>query len=221
MNLDNCLAARRSVRGFLPDKSVPVEVLEDIFSRAQAAPSNCNVQPWRVFVAWHEQCHLLRTNLLAAFDGGDFGSPEDAVDAFVGDYRTLQIECAQALYSEMGIARGDKAGRLRAHRRNFEFFEAPHVLIVCMDKNFGLGVALDVGMYIQTLMLLLKSRDIDSCAQASLRMYPDIVRQTLDIDDNLRIMCAISFGYEDKGIAANKTQQRRRPWQDNVVWQQP
>ena len=76
----------------------------------------------------------------------------------------------------MGVARGDRVGRMKAMLRNFEFFDAPHVAYVCMAQSFGIGVALDVGMYVQTLMLAMQSRGISSCAQAALRAFPDVVR---------------------------------------------
>src|SRR6202044_1288816 len=75
-------------------------------------------------------------------------------------------------------------------------FDAPHVAIVCMEQHFKLGVALDVGMYVQTLMLALWARAVASCAQASLRMFPAIIRRELGIPKSLRILCGVSFGYE-------------------------
>ena len=89
--------------------------------------------------------------------------------------------------------------------------------MICMEKYFGLGVALDVGMYVQTLMLALCSRGVASCPQASLRQYPDIIRSELGIPDNLRIMCGVSFGYEDASVPANRCRQTRDPLESNVV----
>ena len=120
-------------------------------------------------------------------DRGNFGNPEDPIDIFRGDYKQRQVECAVELYGHMGIQREDKVGRLYGLRRNFEFFDAPHIAIICMESSFGIGVALDVGMYVQTLMLAMQTRGIGSCAQASMRHYPDIVRQELGIRDDLRI----------------------------------
>jgi len=123
-----------------------------------------------------------------------------------------------ALYTEMGIGREDREGRRYAVLRNFEFFDAPHVAIICMDKQFGRGVALDVGMYVQTLMLALWARGIGTCAQASLRQYPDVLREQLGIPDELRVMCGISFGYEDTSVPANRCRQSREPLERNVTF---
>jgi len=217
-DLDATIRDRRSVRGFLPDRLVPRELLRQSLEIAQFAPSNCNIQPWRTFVASGPRCLQLRAALVAAATSGQTPAPEDPVDEFPGDYRRLQVECALALYREMGIERHDRAGRLQALLRNFELFDAPQVAIVCMEKRFGVGVALDVGMYVQNLLLALWARGIASCAQASLRVYPDVIRRELGIPDELRIMCGVSFGYEDLQTPANRTRQSREPITSNVTF---
>jgi nitroreductase len=118
----------------------------------------------------------------------------------------------------MGVARNDREGRKQAMLRNFEFFDAPHVAYVCMAKSFGIGVALDVGMYVQTLMLALQSRGIGSCAQAALRAFPDIVGEHVGIPEDEQILCGLSFGYEDQSVAANRTRQPRDPITGNVFF---
>lgn len=217
-DLDETIRGRRSVRGFLADTPVDRELIREALELAQRAPSNCNVQPWRVFLASGEACQRLRHALVVAASGGQPPAPDDPVDEFVGSYRQLQVECAVALYREMGIERHDQLGRLHAYVRNFELFDAPHVAIVCMQKQFGVGVALDVGMWVQTFMLALWARGIGSCAQASLRMYPHIIRHEMQIPEELRILCGVSFGYEDTGVPANRTRQDRTSIDKNVTF---
>jgi len=216
--LDDVILARRSVRGFVRDRPVPSAVLREALALAQHAPSNCNVQPWRVYLASGAACERLRTALTAAVDGGERPSPEDPIDIFPGDYRPLQVACAVTLYGAMGIERGDAAGRARAMRRNFELFDAPHAALVCMERSFGVGVALDVGMYVQTFMLALTARGVGTCPQASLRDYPRLVRNGLGIPDHLRILCGLAIGYEDRAVPANLARPGRAPLDANVVF---
>jgi nitroreductase len=84
-----------------------------------------------------------------------------------------------------------------------------------MGMEFGVGVALDVGMWVQTFMLALWARGISSCAQASLRVYPSIIMKELAIPDDLQILCGISFGYEDPAVPANATRQPRESIEAN------
>jgi len=215
-DFDQIIRDRRSVRGFHADRRVPRDALCEVLELAQRAPSNCNVQPWRVFIATGPARDRLRGALCDSVARGELPKAEDAIDTFAGDYRRLQVACAVAMYHEMGIAREDYEGRMGATLRNFELFDAPHVGIVCMDHRFGPRVAVDVGAYVQTLLLALWSRGVASCAQASLTMYPDVIRRELAIPDELRILCGISFGYEDPAVPANRTRQAREPIEANV-----
>ena len=217
-DLDKTIQQRRSVRGFLCDKPVPRDVVLEALHLAQRAPSNCNVQPWRVFIASGERCERLRKALTDAIQAGETPAAEDPIDKFVESYRKLQIECAVALYKEMSVQRDDYEGRARASLRNFEFFDAPHVAIVCMEKQFGVGVSMDVGMYVQTLLLAFWARGVASCAQAALRHYPQIICRELEIPDNLKVLCGVSFGYEDASVPANRCRQTRQSIEENVVF---
>lgn len=217
-NIERLVQARRSVRGFLPEP-VPRELLERIFTVAQRAPSNCNVQPWRVWVVSGAARERVRDALLEGVKEGQGPNPDfNRTPRFEGVYRKHQVECAVELYSHMGIARDDKEGRLRAVLRNYELFDAPHVAFIGMDRAFGHSVALDVGMYMQTLMLLFTAHGIGCCPMGSLRQYPDIVRSVLPIPEEIGILSGICFGYEDPDVAANRTRTTRAELDENVVF---
>lgn len=211
ISLADAVRWRRSVRGYL-DKEVPQDILESIFSLAQRAPSNCNIQPWKVFVASGQLKNTIRDKLVEnVIRGVPFDSDYEYPDTFEGIYRKRQVECAVELYRSMGIERDDKEGRIRAQLRNFELFDAPHVVFIGMDKAFGVSVAIDVGMYIQTLMLAMTAHGVSCCPQGSMRYYPGIVRQAFGICQDVGILLGISFGYEDTSVPANRTRVDRDP----------
>lgn len=204
-SFEDAVINRRSVRGFL-DKHIPKDILNQIFTFAQQSPSNCNIQHWKVMVASGDAASRLSENFQSAVLSGMKPHPDfDRLERFDGIYRTRQVETAQALYGAMEIARDDKQGRMKAGLRNFEFFDAPHVALLAMPKDFGEVLALDVGMYAQTLMLAMSAHGIGSCAQASLSNFPSVVRDFFGLDDNYGVLMGISFGYEDTSVAANKT----------------
>ncbi|MCG8438085.1 MAG: nitroreductase [Pseudomonadales bacterium] len=216
MSLADALKQRRSVRGFL-DKPVPQEVLESVFSLAQHAPSNCNIQPWQVWVASGQVRNALRERMVDKVSRGvPFAPDYESLPRFDGVYRQRQVDCAMELYGSMGIAREDREGRQRAELRNFQLFDAPHVVFIGMEKQFGVTVALDVGMYIQSLLLTMTAHGLGACAQGSMRYYPDDVRELLEIPESTAIVLGISFGYEDPEIAANRTRVGRVPLGESV-----
>lgn len=217
LSLIEAIYQRRSVRGYL-DKEVPEATLQRILEIAQRAPSNCNVQPWQVFVAKGELKKRISEQMVGLVKDGVEGKPDYPYrGTFQGEYRRKQVDCAVALYSEMGIDRDDKAGRLRAVLRNFEFFDAPYMAFIGMDQEFGTTVALDVGMYAQNLMLTLVAFGLHSCPMGTMRQYPDVVREAFGVGEETRILFGIAFGYEDPGVPANRTRVYRDPVASNVV----
>ena len=218
MSLDDAVRARRSVRGFLPDE-VPPRLLREAFEIAQRAPSNCNVQPWTPHVVSGDSLRRLRAALLEAATSGRPVDPDfEANWKFAGVYRERQIDAAVQLYDAMGIERRDAAGRQAAMIRNYALFDAPHAVFVFMAEGFAVREAADVGMWAQTLMLALTARGIGSCAQGALSLYPGIVRESLGIAADRKLLFGISFGYEDAAVAANAARVDRAALEDAVTF---
>lgn len=203
MNLDDAIRRRRSVRGFLA-REVPEATLGEILELAQWTPSNCNVQPWLPHVVSGVALQRLREALVEA---GTHRRPIEpdwpAEGKFEGIYRERQYDAAAQLYGAMGVARRDLRAREAAYLRNHAFFDAPHVVFIFMKRPFDTREATDIGMYAQTLMLVLTSRGIASCAQGALGLYPPIVKTHLGISGEHRLLFGISFGYEDPTVRAN------------------
>lgn len=196
------VGARRSVRGFSPEP-IDEALLRRVFELAAWAPSNCNTQPWQVYVVSGEPLERLRRQLPEAMMRGEMSMDFPYDGQYAGVYRERQHDAAARLYSAMGIERGDKAARGTAFMRNFEFFGAPHAAFVFMAQPFGLREAADCGMYAQTLMLALSAHGIGSCPQTALSFHADILRRELNIAGEQQLLFGISFGYEDINAAAN------------------
>ena len=218
LSFEHVVKNRRSIRGFLPNP-VPEEVLHKVFNLAQLAPSGANAQPWTVSVASGDSCKQLRDKLSEAANSGVQPNPDYArIDKFEGIYGERQIKTAVTLYGNMNIARDDAEGRRRALMRNFEFFDAPHAAFISMPKIFNESVAVDVGMYAQTLLLALTAYGIGSCAQGSVSIYPDIIREHFGLSDSLSVLMGISFGYEDSSVPANKTKVPRANIEEGITF---
>ena len=216
MSLEQSIRNRRSVRGFL-DKPVPETIINRAFELAQLSPSNSNVQPWKVFVASGETRNTIQKKMYELITGGDLGKPDfEYPMKFDGSYRKRQVDCAATLYKEMGIAREDQLGRMNALLRNFEFFGAPHMAFVCMEKEFPQSVAVDVGMYAQTLMLAFTALGVSTCPMGAMRNHPQLPREVFEFEENIGVLFGIAFGYEDTSVPANKTRMGRVPYTECV-----
>ncbi len=196
------LRARRSVRGFLP-QAVPQEVLEQIVALAACAPSNCNTQPWKVYVVSGEVRAQLGRDMSSAMSSGKM-SPDVPYDGrYEGVYQARQHDSARQLYSAMNITREDTAGRGAAFMRNFKFFDAPHVAFFFLPEGFGVREAADLGMCAQTFMLALTAHGLASCPQTALSFHAGLVRAAVDAPAGDVLLFGISFGHEDPKVQAN------------------
>ncbi len=217
VDLFEALQTRKSVRAFLP-REVPEPLLKKIFEAAQRAPSWCNIQPWRVYVASGDRRNVLTERLLAAAQSStpepDVPFPADYPEPYGGHRRA----CGKALYEAMGVERHDGEGRHRAWLRNFVAFDAPHVALVGIDRRFDLYAALDVGCWLQALMLAATAEGVASCAQASLAIYPQIAREVLGIPEGTKLLFGVGLGYEDIDAPANRCHTTREPLEANVAF---
>ena len=199
------------------DKRVPDDILQKVFDLARWSPSGTNVQPWHVCVASGDVLDKLRQGFIERFDAREKIVTDHAPDGrTLGVWRERKRGCAKALYDAMDIEWEDKAGRAGAARRNYEFFDAPHAVFLGMHDVFGTQTACDVGMYAQTLMLAMTAHGIASCAQGTLRNYPDFVRETFGLESEVKILFGISFGYEDPSVPANTARTTRASLAETV-----
>ena len=106
----------------------------------------------------------------------------------------------------------------RSEAGNFEFFDAPYIAFIGMDPDFGTTVAVDVGMFTQTLMLTMVAFGLHSCPMGTMRNYPDLVREAFDIQDGTKILFGMSFGYEDQAVPANQARTTREDISANIVF---
>ena len=215
--LDAALAARKSVRGFLPDP-LPAGTLRRLFALAQRAPSWCNIQPWRVWVTAPPVTAQVSAALLEAARGGlpapDVPFPGDYPPPYLAHRRA----CGFALYGAMGIARDDKERRYAAWLRNYELFDAPHLAVVALDRRLGQYGILDVGIWLGLLLAGAATLGVDACAMASVAAYPAPLRRILGIPDELAILCGVALGREDVTVAANACRTTREPVDANVTF---
>lgn len=206
MNVQDALRSRRSIRRFLPEP-VPRETVRRILEGAARAPSGHNTQPWKVHVVAGAVRDRLVTDLLdmAAREPWENRKPEydyyptTWVEPFLGRRRKLGHD----LYATLGIARDDKAGRERQMLENFKFFGAPVGLFVTFDRRMATGTFMDVGMFIQSIMVGARGEGLDTCGQAIFTWVHDIIRRHLPIPPEEILACGIALGHADLGAKEN------------------
>jgi len=217
-SLTDLLTTRTSSRAFL---ELPVEekILQEIFTLAQQSPSNCNVQPWQCYVVSGEAKGKLQNALIENVASGAKPEPDFEWGMnYQGVLRDRQHGAAHELYSAMEIERSDKPARQMAMLRNWSFFDAPHAVFFCMERSLSNTGSVDLGIYAQTLSLLMAERGIASCMQGALGMYPKAAREQLELPENLGILFGMSFGYADPKGKANQAKTVREELSNSVTF---
>lgn len=209
MNVTEAVLARMSVRAFRPDP-VPGEIVKDILQIAHRAPSGGNLQPWRVYALAGE----LLAELKAVIAATPMEEPEyDVYPPHLWDpFRTRRYQCGEDLYASIDVPREDRPGRLRQLARNTEFFGAPVGLFFCLERRLGPPQWSDVGMYMQTVMLLAVERGLATCAQEFWARYPRAVGRFLDLPEELQLFSGMALGYADETAPINRWRTRRDPF---------
>lgn len=213
--LEKVWAERRSKRGYRPDP-VPRETLARVFEAAQHAPSWCNIQPWRVCVTEPPVTGELATSLQAAARSG-LPHPEVPFPLdYPTPYKEHRVACGAALYTAMGIARENKAGRYDAWLRNYALFDAPHLAVVACDRRLGPYAYVDVGVWLGYVLTAATALGLDTCAMASIAAYPEPLRARLPIDPNDQVLFGLVIGHADEEAPANACRTTREPAARNV-----
>lgn len=218
MSIESILQQRTSVRAFV-DQPVADDTLQKIFASAQLSPSNCNVQPWQACVVSGATKDKLKQRLIETLMSGASPNPDfNWLPQYQGIHRERQFGSANALYSAIGVAREDKKARQMAMLRNWQFFDAPHAVFFTMDKYLDIMGAVDLGIYAQTLSLVMAEHGISNCMQGALGQFPDPVREILNLPDERGILFGMSFGYADDSAAVNNTRTDRELLENSVTF---
>ena len=198
-SLETCIRHRHSIR-FYTDEPVPRELLEDCLALAQLAPSNSNIQNWRLTLATGKA----RDRCVAALKT-ESQKHGPNVPPLPDQYKHFRSEFGHLLYGEQGynISRSEPEKHTWAQLRNYEFFGAPICAVVTMDKALMPVDAMSVGMFVQTFMLALTERGLGSCLQVSVTGYPDVLREQFRLPDDQIILCGMAIGWPAHNNAVN------------------
>ena len=126
-------------------------------------------------------------------------------------YRTSRFEVGEQLYGSIGIERSDSQARVDQMLKNFTFFGAPAALFCFVDRQMNQPQWSDLGMFLQTFMLLAQEEGIDTCAQESWSLRQKMVSEFVEADSDLMLFCGMAIGYRDVSSPLNNYKTNRRP----------
>lgn len=205
MNVSEAVATRRSVRQFKPD-AVPLEMIRDILTKAQRSPSGGNTQPWNAIVLTGEPLADLTAKIKAKAATAPIGEGMEYdiyPKGLEGRYETQRRAVGEAMFGALGIGREDGAGRVKQMMANWDSFGAPVQIFTYCRTYMGPPQWSDMGMWLQTVMLLLREAGLDSCPQEIWAMYGSYMRELLGISDEFIFFTGMAVGYRDPDAPIN------------------
>jgi nitroreductase len=213
------ITARHCKRAFL-DRQVPRDILERVLDAAGHAPSQRNTQFWQVAVLTDDAREELTRRLLAAADSGESHEPDyDNRPSPMGElYEQRAFAWGASYYGVMGISRGDGAGRKEVERRNIGFYGAPVAMIFHLPANAVAGTFLEMGFFLQNVMLGLVACGLGSCPQYSVTRYASVIRDFLGLGSERLVVCSLSVGYVDETAPINSFYPERAEVEEYTTW---
>lgn len=218
MDVLDAITGRSATRAFL-DRPVSDAQVRAVLDAARWAPSGVNIQPWQVVVVRGAAQKRLSEALIAAHAAGAEAAdyryyPEQWFEPYSGRRK----QCGLALYQALEIQRGNKDKQQAAWNNNYRFFGAPIGLLLFIDHRLGQGALVDMGMFMQSIMLAACGLGLATCPQAAFADYPQVVREQFGIEPGLTLLGGISLGYADPEAAVNRYRTGREPVDAFTRW---
>ena len=216
MKVSEAINTRLTARAFL-DKPVDGALIRQILETAKRAPSGGNLQPWHVWVLGGEDMvrfKLMLKEKVAANPRGEGTEyniyPPDLKDP----YKSRRFKVGEDMYASIGVSREDKFGRLMQFARNFEFFGAPCALFFAIDRQMQQGQWADLGMFMQSIMLLARENGLHTAAQEAWAIWHKTLGEFLNIPPDLMLFCGMAIGHIDPAAPINTLRSERAPLQE-------
>ena len=221
MNVTDAVNSRRSVRAY-QDKPVDPAILRRVLETAQRSPSGGNTQPWNAVVLTGDPLQKLLGKVAEVIPQGLAAySPEYNIypPELDGRYKDSRFGVGEAMYAALDIPRDNKMARLMWFARNFRAFDAPVLMLIHTPRYMGPPQWSDIGMWLQTVALLLREEGLDCCFQEAWAIYTPQIRACFDIPDDHIFFCGAAIGYRDPDAAVNNFPVPRAPLDEVVTWE--
>lgn len=196
-SVSHAIRTRKSVRAFLPDP-VSESVVREILEIASRSASGGNLQPWKVVVLAGDARDALVDAVAERMAETPFGEgPEYDIypPGLEQPYHGRRGKVAHDMYALVGIARDDREARARQMARNFAFFDAPVGMFISIDRKMGPPQYSDLGIFLQSIMLLARERGLHTCPQEAWSLWGKSIREFTGIPKEDLIFCGLALGY--------------------------
>jgi nitroreductase len=224
--VDEAITSRMSTRAFT-QQPVSKALIEQILQVSSRAASGTNTQPWKVYVLQGASRDSLVDKVCATHDAiranpalaADFKETYDYYpEKWVSPYIDRRRENGWSLYGLLGIGKTDKDKMHAQHQRNYKFFDAPVGLMFTIDRVMGRGSLVDMGMFLQSIMVAARGHGLHTCPQAAWNGFAKIIMPHIGAGDDEMLVCGMALGYADATDKVNSFHTPRVPVAEFTKW---
>jgi nitroreductase len=211
LSVDEAITSRSSIRAFT-QQAVSRESIAHLLEVACRAPSGTNTQPWKVYVLQGDSRNSLVTKVCEAHDAiranpalaSEYREAYDYYpEKWVSPYIDRRRENGWGLYGLLGIGKADKDKMHLQHQRNYRFFDAPVGLMFTIDQVMGRGSLVDMGMFLQNIMVAARGQGLHTCPQAAWNGFANIILPHIGAAPEEMLVCGMALGYADESALVN------------------
>ena len=206
MNVTEAVLSRFTCRAFLP-RNVTREDIEAILTLAARAPSSGNFQPWRVWALSGEPLATLQRTVRRRLAEGEFAELPPPYLLYPPTqkepYATRRFDAGEAMYAALGVGRDDHVCRINQVHWNYQCFGAPTCLFFAIDRDMQQGQWAELGMYINSVMLLARERGLHTAPIGAWSLWSRTVGEALEMPKDLLLYCGMAIGHADMSAPVN------------------
>ena len=195
-SVTDALNTRITCRDFL-DTAVPEDVLMRLLNTALRSPSGGNLQPWKLHVIQGETLDKFKTACVERMMAGKVETPTYPAypSPLWEPQRSWRYKLGEDMYALLDIAKDNKMGRMMWLGQNGKFFNAPVGLIITGDKRLEQPQYMDIGIFLQSLMLLAREEGLHTAPQGWWRNWSSVPADFLDIPEEEEVLVGMAIGY--------------------------
>ena len=216
LTVSEAIDTRLTCRAFT-NKLQSKDIIVSIIERAKRAPSGGNLQPWRMWVVSGEPLEDFKKDIAKKLKDNPMGEGTEYniyPPNLKEPYESRRREVGRSMYEVLNIPKEDKAGRMKQFMKNFEFFGAPVALFFAIDREMQEGQWSDLGMFIQSIMLLAREEGLHTAPQEAWAIWYKTVNKFLNIPKELMLFCGMGIGFADENDPINTFRSKREDIDD-------